>query len=83
VAEASILEEVSNFTTAYYKDALPSVLNPVPRYNADENSSNLSLFKGQLGGASAFTTKTLPHNEWRIIMFYMLMSLDEVKPYVQ
>jgi len=83
VAEAFILEEVSNFTIAYYKDGLPSVHNRPPRYNADESSSNLSLFKGQLGKASASGTKTLRHDEWRTIMLYVLLNLDEVNPYVQ
>ena len=83
VAEAFILEEVSNFTTAYYKDGLPSVHNRPPRYNTDESSSNLNLFKGQLGKASASGTKTLRHDEWRTIMLYVLLNLDEVKPYVQ
>jgi hypothetical protein len=83
VAEAFILEEVSNFTTAYYKDGLPSVHNHPTRYNADESSSNLSLFKGQLGKASASGTKTLWHDEWRTIMLYVLLNLNEMKPYVQ
>jgi len=48
VAEAFILEEVSNFTTAYYNETLPSVHNPPPRHNAVESSSNLSLLTGQL-----------------------------------
>ena len=83
MAEAFILEEVSNFTTSYYKDSLPSVHNPIPRYNTDERSSNLSLFKGQLGRASASSTKTLRNDEWRTIMLYVLLNLDEVNPYVQ
>ena len=83
MAEAFILEEVSNFTTSYYKDSLPSVHNPIPHYNTDERSSNLSLFKGQLGRASASSTKTLRNDEWRTIMLYVLLNLDEVNPYVQ
>ena len=83
IAEAFIREEVSNFTTSYYKDSLPSVHNPIPHYNTDERSSNLSLFKGQLGRASASSTKTLRNDEWRTIMFYVLLNLDEVNPYVQ
>jgi hypothetical protein len=83
MAEAFILEEVSNFTTSYYKDSLPSVHNPIPCYNTDERSSNLSLFKGQLGKASASSTKTLWNDEWRTIMLYVLLNLDEVNPYVQ
>ena len=44
IAEAYILEEVSNFTEKYYVENLPSVHNPPPRYNASENESNLTLF---------------------------------------
>jgi hypothetical protein len=83
IAEAYILEEVSNFTTTYYGDNLPSVHNPPPRYNASENDSNLSLFLGQLGSASGSTTKTLTHQEWRQIMLYVLTNLDEVVPYMK
>jgi uncharacterized Zn finger protein (UPF0148 family) len=81
VAEAFILEEVSTFTQAYYTENLPSIHNPTPRYNADESSSNLSLFKGQLGRGSAATHKNLSHAEWRTIMLYVLMNLEEVAPY--
>ena len=83
VVEAFILDEVSNFTTTYYKDGLPSVHNHPPHYNADESSSNLSLFKGQLRKASTSGTKTLRHDEWRTIMLYVLLNLDKVNPYVQ
>jgi hypothetical protein len=82
MAEAFILEEVSNFTTTYYSENLPSVHNPPPRYNAGENESSLSLFRGQLGSASASTTKNLKLEEWRSIMLYVLTNLDEVEPYV-
>jgi hypothetical protein len=37
IAEAYCTEEVTNFTTKYYADTLPSVQNPTPRYNTDEN----------------------------------------------
>ena len=83
IAEAFIREEVSNFTTLYYSDNLPSVHNPPPRYNARENESNLSLFRGQLGSASASNPKTLNHEEWCHIMLYVLTNLDEVAPYMQ
>ena len=83
IAEAYILEEVVNFTTTYYGDNLPSVHNPPSHYNAGENESNLSLFRGQLGSASASTPKTLNHEEWRHIMLYVLTNLDEVVPYLQ
>ena len=83
IAEAYILEEVSNFTTTYYGDKLPSVHNPPPRYNDGDNESNLSIFRGQLGSASGSTTKTLTHEEWRHIMLYVLTNLEEVTPYME
>ena len=65
IAEAYILEEVSNFTSKYYTENLPSVHNPPSRYNAGEADSNLSLFKGQLRSASVASIKTLNFEEWR------------------
>jgi hypothetical protein len=79
--EAFILE-VSNFTEKYYGENLPSVHNPPPRYNAGEDESNLSLFRGQLESASAWATKTLTHEEWCCIMLYVLHNLEEVAPYM-
>jgi hypothetical protein len=73
---------VSNFIEKYYGENLPSVHNPPPRYNTGEDESNLSLFQGQLGSASASTTKTLTHEEWRCIMLYVLHNLEEVAPYM-
>ena len=82
IAEAFIREEVSNFTTLYYSEKLPSMHNPPPRYNEDENESTLSLFKGPCGRASAATPKTLSNEEWRKIMLYVLTNLDEVETYL-
>jgi hypothetical protein len=83
IAEAYILKEVSNFTTTYYGDKLPSVHNPPLRYNDGGNESNLSIFRGQLGSASGSTTKTLTHEEWRHTMLYVLTNLEEVTPYMK
>ena len=82
IAEAYILKEVSNFTEKYYTKKLPNVYNPPPRYNAGENESNLSLFQGQLGSASASTTKQLKNEEWRSIMLYVLTNLVEVQSFI-
>jgi len=82
ITEASCLEEMSNFTTTYYADNLPSVHNPPPHYNASENESTLSLFRGQLGSASEGTNKILTHEEWRSIMLYVLTNLSEVEQYI-
>ena len=75
VAEAFRVEEVSNFTKAYYAE------NPTPRYNEEWSSSTLSLFKGQLGRGSTATCKTLQQHEFRTIMIYVLLNLDKVVPY--
>jgi hypothetical protein len=83
IAEASILEEVTNFTQLYYTENLPSVQNPLPRYNVDENESNLSLFQGQLGKSSGSTNKRLDNEEWRTIMLYVFHSLPEMKPFIE
>jgi hypothetical protein len=80
VAEATRVEEVSNFTKAYYTENLPN-MNPLPRYNEDENLSTLILFKGQLGRGSIGTPKMLQPPEFRTITLYLLMNLDEVIPY--
>ena len=82
IAEAYILEEVSNFTTKYYADNLPIMHNALPRYNAGEDESNLSIFQGQLGSASGATNKTLKHEEWCTIMLYVLTNRCEVEPYM-
>jgi hypothetical protein len=81
VAEAFVIEEVSTFTQAYYTEKLPSVHNPTSRYNIEENSSTLSLFKGDLGKGSAGVNKNLTHEEWTSIMMYLLLNLDECLDY--
>lgn len=83
MAEAYILEEVSNYTTKYYADNLPSVHNPLPRYNAGEDETNLSLFQGQLGSSFGKSRKKLTHSEWCTIMLYVLTNLSEVEPYMK
>ena len=81
MAEAFILEEVSTFTQAYYNEKLHKPRDPTPRYNIDENSSNLSLFRGDLGRGGAGTNKNLQHDEWHTIMMYLLLNLEETIDY--
>ena len=83
IAEAYILDEVSNYTTKYYVDTLPSVHNPPTHYNEGEIETNLSLFKGKLRSASGATPKALLNEELRTIMMYVLTNLVEVEPYIQ
>ena len=80
---ATFIMEVSNFIEKYYTENLPSMHNLPPRYNASENESNLNLFQGQLGSASASTTKHLSIEEWRSIILYVLTNLVEVQSYVR
>jgi hypothetical protein len=74
---------VSNLTTTYYGDKLPSVHNPPPRYNDGENESNLNISREKLESASGSTTKILRQEEWRYIMLYVLTNLEEVTPYME
>jgi len=83
MAEAFVLEEVTNFTQAYYGDKLPSVHNRPPRYNAGENESKLSLFQGQLGSASDATSLLLKNKDWLTIIIYVFTNLTEMEPYMQ
>jgi hypothetical protein len=83
IAEAYILEDVSNFTTIYYGNKISSVHNPSPRYNNGKNESSLNIFRGQLRSASGSTTKTLRHEGWCHIMLYVLTNLEEVTPYME
>jgi len=55
--------------------------DPTPRYNIDENSCTLSLFRGDLGRAGAGTNVYLLHVEWHTIMMYLLLNLDETQDY--
>ena len=77
------MDEVSNYTTKYYGETLPSVHNPPTHYNEGENETDLSLFKGQLGSASGATPKALVNEELRTLMMYVLTNLVEVEPYIQ
>jgi hypothetical protein len=83
IVEASIVEEVTNFTQIYYMENLPSVHNPLPLYNVDKNESNLILFQGQLGRSSGSTNKRLDNEEWRRIMIYVFHNLPEVKLFIE
>ena len=83
MAEAFVLEEVTNFTQAYYGAKLPSVHNRPPRYNAGENESKPSLFQGQLGSASDATSLLLKNEDWLTIIIYVFTNLTEMEPYMQ
>ena len=86
MAEAFITEEAANFVTAHHKAKIRHLHNPKPRYNAGDpkkGGSNLSLFKGKLAPAGAYTFLSLDVTEWRTIMLYIFNNLTEVRPYIE
>ena len=85
IAEATLNEEVANFTTKYYDDNIPTVHNPAPRYNAanPEGLPQLSIFIG-LGGKTSGTKRLkLQKPEVEAIHSYVLNTMVEVKPYIK
>jgi len=73
IAEATILQEITNATTAYYADEVPTMHNQVPRYNVDEpkRDPKLLLFKFPGGKAGGAKPHTLSNQEKECIMLYV------------
>ena len=71
IAEAVILEEVSDLRTSYYPDHVPHLHNKVPRYNIEEPNyqPKLYLFNAQGGRAGASKPYNMPRQEWEDLMF--------------
>ena len=80
IAEAYIIEEVSNVMTTYYADDVPTLHNKVSRYNTDEPkyTPKLLLFQGQGGKSSGKQSYTLMMQEWEDIMLYVLTNIEKV-----
>ena len=81
IAEAVILEEVSDLRTSYYPDHVPHLHNKVPRYNIEEPKYQpmLDLFNAQGGRAGASKPYNMPRQEWEDLMFYILHNIKEVE----
>jgi hypothetical protein len=81
IAKAYILEEVSDATTTYYAEDIPTLHNKLSRYNVDEPvyKPELLLFQGQGGKAGACKSYTLNKEDWENIMFYVLTNIPEVQ----
>jgi len=81
IAEAVILEEVSDLRTSYYPDHVPHLHNKVPRYNIEEPKyqPRLHLFNAQGGRAGASKSYNMPRQEWEDLMFYILHNIKEVE----
>ena len=85
MAEACLNEEVSNFTTGFYDTNIPTIHNPVVRYNAanPEDVPKLSIFIG-LGGKSSGTKKfNMKKLERDMISSYILLTMEEVRTYLE
>jgi hypothetical protein len=83
IAEAYIIEEVANMLTTYYPPDVPTMHNPVSRYNTGdlEHQSELSLFKGQLGTSGRSHSHELNQEEWADLMLYVLVNTQEAWKY--
>ena len=85
IAEATILREMSDAMTTYYPDDVPTMHNPVSRYNVDEpkHDPKLLLFQYPSGKAGASKVENISPEEKDCIMLYVLMNLDEVVDFVR
>jgi tartrate dehydratase alpha subunit/fumarate hydratase class I-like protein len=85
IAEATLTEEVSNFTTKYYDDNIPTRHNPIIHYNAanHEEVPKLSIFVGLGGKSSGAKRTTIKGSEWDLIHAYVLNNMEEVKLYIK
>ena len=81
IAEAFIIEEVANVITTYFPPDVPTMHNPVARYNAHEQKSELSLFKGKLGTSGGKVMQELSVDVWTNVTMYVLTNLQEAKEY--
>ena len=79
IAEATILEEVSDCRTTYYPDHVPTLHNKLSRYNTDEPKykPTLHLFKGQGGTTGGSHSYIMPNTEWHEIMLYVLHNTSQ------
>nr|AAK13155.1 putative transposase [Oryza sativa Japonica Group]AAP54277.1 transposon protein, putative, CACTA, En/Spm sub-class [Oryza sativa Japonica Group] len=84
IAEAYILDEISNFTSIYFADQVQTIHNPVPRYNVATQSIDCSLNLFSIRGDS--TSRGVPRHrtreEWNAAMLYVLTNLTEVDDYI-
>jgi hypothetical protein len=80
IAEATCLREMADAATTYYADDVPTLHNPVSRYNVDEpkHDPKLLLFKCPGGKAGGRKKHKLTKEEKDCIMLYVLMNMKEV-----
>ena len=76
---------ISLNVTTYYPDEVPTLHNPVSRYNVDElnNDPKLKLFKCPGGKAGKGQKHRLEKEEKDCIMLYVLMNMEEVVGFIR
>ena len=85
IAEATCLREMADAATTYWPDDVPTMHNPVSRYNVDlpKNDPNLELFQFPGGKAGKGLKYRLPKEEKDCIMLYVLMNMKEVVDFIR
>ena len=85
IVQSEILDELSFYTSGYFPDHVPTVHNPIPRYNPEvlSNDCELSLFSTKGDTTSRGHTRHLKSDEWSAAMLYVLTNLPEVDDYVR
>jgi hypothetical protein len=85
IDEATLNKEVSNFTTKYYDEKIPTQHNQILRYNATnpDDVPKLGIFIGLGGTSRGMKRRKITNPEWGLIHSYVLKSMVEVKPYVE
>ena len=84
IAEATCLREMAEAATTYYPDEVPTLHNPVTRYNVDmpKELPELELFQFPGGKAGKGQKYVLEKEEKDCIMLYVLMNMEEVLPFM-
>jgi hypothetical protein len=85
IGEATCLREMADAATMYYPDEVPTLHNPVSRYNVDvpKNDPKLELFQYPSGKASRGQKYKLEKEEKDCIMLYVLMNMKEVLDFIR
>ena len=85
IAEATCLREMAEAATTYWPDDVPTLHNPVSRYNVDEpkNDPKLALFQYPGGKTGKGVKYTLTKEEKDCIMLYVLTNMKEVVDFIR
>jgi hypothetical protein len=83
IAEATLNKEVSNFTTKYYDENIPTQHNPILHYNVvnHDDVPKLGNFIGLGGTSRGMKRRKIANPKWGLIHSYVLKIMNEVKSY--